>query len=144
MTAGYAGCAAGAVPAGFWPRRGYCGLPGHDHQPKLVGVLIGHNGWPVNACMRLQVAVKMPYLYYVSVNHGGGIMGYASPGGRNEAGINIKVRPELRARADTCATLEGLTTPEFVRAAIVAHCERIEKLHGQRQRAAKAALAGRE
>ena len=31
--------------------------------------------------------------------------------------------------------------PEFVRAAIVAHCERSEKLHGQRTRAAKAAAA---
>ena len=55
------------------------------------------------------------------------------------AGINIKIRPELRARADTCATLEGLTTPEFIRAAIVAHCERMEKLVGQRSRAMKAA-----
>lgn len=58
------------------------------------------------------------------------------------AGINIKVRPELRARADTCATLEGLTTPEFIRAAIVAHCERVEKLQGQRTRAARAAARG--
>ena len=57
----------------------------------------------------------------------------------NRAGINIKVRPELRARVDTCATLEGLTTPEFVRAAIVAHCERVERLAGQRTRAAKVA-----
>ena len=57
----------------------------------------------------------------------------------NRRGINIKVRPELRARLDTCATLDGLTAPEFVRAAIVAHCERTEKLHGQRTRAAKAA-----
>ena len=62
-------------------------------------------------------------------------------GGVNRHGINIKVRPELRARADTCATLEGLTTPEFVRAAIVAHCERVERLAGQRSRAAKAAGA---
>ncbi len=58
------------------------------------------------------------------------------------SGINIKVRPELRARADACATLDGLTTPEFVRAAIVAHCERSEKLYGQRERARKAAEAG--
>ena len=56
------------------------------------------------------------------------------------AGINIKIRPELRARADMCATLEGLTTPEFIRAAIVAHCERMEKLVGQRSRAMKAAM----
>ena len=55
------------------------------------------------------------------------------------ATINIKVRRELRARVDTCATLEGLTVPEFTRAALVAHCERSEKLHGQRARAAKAA-----
>ena len=34
--------------------------------------------------------------------------------------------------------------PEFVRAAIVAHCERSEKLHGQRARAAKAAADLRE
>ena len=65
------------------------------------------------------------------------------------AGINIKVRPELRARANICATLEGLTVPEFVRAAIVraaivAHCERSEKLHGQRTRASKAAADMRE
>ena len=30
------------------------------------------------------------------------------------AGINIKVRPELRARANICATLEGLTVPERI------------------------------
>ena len=29
------------------------------------------------------------------------------------ATINIKVRRELRARVDACATLEGLTVPEF-------------------------------
>ncbi len=54
-------------------------------------------------------------------------------------GINIKVRPKLRARADAYATLDGLTTPEFVQTAIIAHCERSEKLHGQRERARKAA-----
>ena len=57
------------------------------------------------------------------------------------AGINIKMRPELRARVNACATLEGLAVPEFVRAAIVAHCERSEKLHGQRSRAQAAAGA---
>lgn len=56
-----------------------------------------------------------------------------------QASIHIKVRPELRARASGCAKLEGLRLPEFVRAAIVAHCERSEKLHGQRTRAARAA-----
>lgn len=56
-----------------------------------------------------------------------------------QASIHIKVRPELRARADACATLEGLATAEFVRAAIREHCERTERLHGQRTRAAKAA-----
>ena len=60
------------------------------------------------------------------------------------AGINIKMRPELRARANACAKLEGLAVPEFVRAAIVAHCERSEKLHGQRSRAQAAAGAQRE
>ena len=53
-------------------------------------------------------------------------------------GINIKVHETLRARADMCAKLEGLGTPEFVRAAIAAHCERSERLHAQRARAAKA------
>lgn len=54
-------------------------------------------------------------------------------------GINLKVAETLRTRADACASLEGISTPEFVRAAIVAHCERSERLHGQRSRAAKAA-----
>lgn len=57
-------------------------------------------------------------------------------GGANCAAVDIKVRPELCTRADACATLDGLTTPEFVRAAIVAHCERVEKLHGRAARAA--------
>lgn len=57
------------------------------------------------------------------------------------AGINIKVLPELRARLRTCAKLDGLSAPEFVRAAIVQHCERTERLHGQRTRAAKAAAS---
>lgn len=59
----------------------------------------------------------------------------------DRATIHIKVRPELRARADACAKLEGLAVPEFVRLAIREHCERTEKLHGQRTRAAKAAAA---
>ena len=59
------------------------------------------------------------------------------------ATINIKVRSELRARVDACATLEGLTVPEFTRASLVAHCERSEKLHGQRSRAREAADAMR-
>ena len=53
-------------------------------------------------------------------------------------GVNIKVHKTLRTRADMCASPEGLGTPEFVRAAIAAHCERSERLHAQRERAAKA------
>lgn len=56
--------------------------------------------------------------------------------------IHIKTLPELRARAEACARLEGLALPEFVRLAIREHCERTEKLHGQRTRAAKAAREG--
>ena len=63
----------------------------------------------------------------------------AKVSGPPRAGINIKCSPQLRARADACASAEGLSTPEWVRAAMVAHCERSEKLAGQRARAAKAA-----
>ncbi len=59
-----------------------------------------------------------------------------------QGSFNIKSRPELRARAEACARLEGLSVPEFVRAAIREHCERTERLHGQRTRAAKAAATG--
>lgn len=58
-----------------------------------------------------------------------------------QTAFHIKVRPELRTRADTCAKLEGLSVPEFVRLAVKDACERTEKLHGQRTRAAKAAAA---
>ena len=58
------------------------------------------------------------------------------------ATIHIKVRPELRARADTCARLEGLALPEFVRLAVRDACEQTERKHGQRTRAAKAAREG--
>jgi len=54
-------------------------------------------------------------------------------------GINVKVPDQLRARIDACATLIGAPVPEFVRTAIRTECERVERLHGQRERAAKAA-----
>ena len=56
-------------------------------------------------------------------------------------GINIKVARQLRSRAEVCASLEGLSVPEFVRAAIREHCERTESLYEQRERAARAAAA---
>ena len=62
----------------------------------------------------------------------------------------VEPPPHLPERIDAVfregatATLEGLTVPEFVRTAIVAHCERSEKLHGRRTRAAKAAADMRE
>ena len=60
------------------------------------------------------------------------------------AGFNIKCRVELRRRAQACADLEGLALPEYVRAAVVAHCERTERLHARWQRAANAAAGQAE
>ena len=56
--------------------------------------------------------------------------------------IHIKTMPELRARAEACARLEGLSLPEFVRMAIRDRCAVTEKTDGQRERAAR--RAGRE
>ena len=56
-----------------------------------------------------------------------------------QGSFNIKCRPELRARADACARLEGLSVPDFVRLAIRDECERTERRHGQRTRATRAA-----
>lgn len=56
-----------------------------------------------------------------------------------QAGFNIKCQQGLRTRADACAKLEGLSIPDFVRLAIRNECERTEKLHGRRMRAARAA-----
>ena len=56
-----------------------------------------------------------------------------------EAHFNIKAPASLRARVETCATLVGAGVPEFVREAIRDKCEAVERLHGQRERAAKAA-----
>ena len=53
--------------------------------------------------------------------------------------MSIKLPDTLRARLDTCATLIGATGPEFAREAIRDKCAEVEKLHGQRERAAKAA-----
>ena len=47
-------------------------------------------------------------------------------------GLNIKIRPALRQRLNECAALEGVTTGEFARAAILAHCERAEAAHERR------------
>ena len=57
----------------------------------------------------------------------------------SQATIHIKTLPELRARAEACAKLEGLSLPEYVRLAIREQCTQTEKLHGQRTRAMKAA-----
>lgn len=54
-------------------------------------------------------------------------------------GINIKVPDALRERGHVCASLIGATWPEFCREAIRDKCAEVEKLHGQRERAAKAA-----
>ena len=58
-----------------------------------------------------------------------------------QGSFNIKSRPELRARAEACASLEGLSVPEFVHAAIREYCDRTESLYEQRERAARAAAA---
>ena len=63
-------------------------------------------------------------------------------GGGPRSGINIKLLTELRARAEACARLEGLTFPEYVRLALRDACEASERKHGQRTRAAKAAGEG--
>lgn len=55
-----------------------------------------------------------------------------------ETDLNIHVRPQLRARVKACAALEGIAMSEYIRAAIREHCERTERLHGRRMRAAKA------
>ena len=51
--------------------------------------------------------------------------------------ITIKMLPELRARLNGCAKMEGLTPGEYVRAAIVAHCALTERLHQRRKLAHK-------
>ena len=53
--------------------------------------------------------------------------------------MNIKLPEALRTRADTCASLVGATFPEFVRQAMRNECTAVERLHGQRERAHKAA-----
>ena len=63
--------------------------------------------------------------------------------------LHVKITEQLRARANTCATLTGATLPEFVRESIRDKCETVERLQGQRDRARKkadainAALEGR-
>ena len=54
-------------------------------------------------------------------------------------GIYIKVPDRPRARTDTCAQPVGATAPEFVREAIRDTCAEVERLHGRRSRAEKAA-----
>ena len=53
--------------------------------------------------------------------------------------IHIKLPDMLRTRADTCASLVGATFAEFCREAIRDKCTETERLHGQRERAQKAA-----
>ena len=49
--------------------------------------------------------------------------------------MSIRLPGPLRARLDACAQAIGAMPPEFVRGAIRNECERVEKLHGQRERA---------
>ena len=57
--------------------------------------------------------------------------------------FHFKCTPELRARAEACATLIGASIPEFAREAIRDKCAEVEKTQGQRSRAAKAAAEAR-
>lgn len=54
-------------------------------------------------------------------------------------GLDIKVPDRLRARTDACAQPVGATVPEFVREAIRDTCAEVERLHGRRSPAEKAA-----
>ncbi len=63
---------------------------------------------------------------------------------RIQTAMNFKVTPELRARAEACARLIGAALPEFAREAIRDKCEAVEKLQGQRERAARAAAKAGE
>ena len=60
------------------------------------------------------------------------------------ATIHVKVLPELRARADACARMEGIRTAELVRRAILTECERIEKLASRRERVHRRAGGGED
>ena len=60
------------------------------------------------------------------------------------ASFHFKVTPELRARAEACAKLIGATAPEFCREALRDKCAEVEKLQGQRERAARAAAKAGE
>ena len=48
--------------------------------------------------------------------------------------LNIRVLPELHARAEACARAEGLSLPEFARVALADRCQDTEKREGQRRR----------
>ena len=62
-----------------------------------------------------------------------------------QASLNIKLLPELRARALVCAKAEGVSLPEYARLALRMACEQTERREGQRSRlAAKLADDGGE
>lgn len=60
-----------------------------------------------------------------------------------KATLNIRISPELRARLEGCAKLEGIGVPEYARAALVAHCTATERRSAMRDRAARKAKEGR-
>lgn len=53
--------------------------------------------------------------------------------------MHFRITPELRARVEACARLEGVSLPEYAREALRKRCEETERLQGQRERARKAA-----
>ena len=59
----------------------------------------------------------------------------------SKAALNIRISPELRARVAGCAKLEGISVPEYARAALVAHCTATERRSAMRDRAARKAAA---
>lgn len=58
--------------------------------------------------------------------------------------MNIKLPDALRTRAEACASLIGATFPEFVRESMRDKCAAVERLHGQRERAHKAAAKAQQ
>lgn len=57
--------------------------------------------------------------------------------------IQLTLSRRLLARADEAAKVEGITRPEFIRAAIRAACERSDALAARRERTAAKQGRGR-
>lgn len=53
--------------------------------------------------------------------------------------MHFRITPELRARVEACALLEGVALPEYAREALRKRCEETERLTSQRDRARQAA-----